>query len=366
MSGKAKDRFLMDSHKLLWHLDRIVDSQAGKRIAPLHIDVGLSKGCNIRCHYCYGATQGNLYQKGKNVYFPREPLLRYMREAGAMGVRSMALIGEAEPLINPHVYEAIAVGKKAGVDLAMGTNGILFDTGRQGEQALELLTWLRFNVSAASEEAYRRLHGSAEFKTLIEKIKFCVARKRQRKLPIAIGLQMVLTPQDADEVVPLARLGKSLGVDYLEIKHCSDTQDNRLHIYQHLASYGQFDERLQQAEAESTDDFAVIVKWANINSQGKRDYDACLGAPFLLYSTGEGLLYPCGQFFSYRSKEFLLGNLVTGSFKQIVESDHYWKVMDKVRCGVDVHKECYAFCRTNAINSFLWRLAHKPEHVNFV
>ncbi len=82
------DRYLMDGHKLHWHLDRVTDWLSGGRIAPLHIDVGLSKGCTIRCSYCFGAMQGNLYERGVGIHFPREPLLRYVREAGEAGVRS--------------------------------------------------------------------------------------------------------------------------------------------------------------------------------------------------------------------------------------------------------------------------------------
>jgi len=147
---KQPDRYMMDGCKLLWHLDRVAAWQRGDRIAPLHIDVGLSKGCNIRCQYCFGVLQGNRYKKGASVTFPREPLLRYMREAGEVGVRSMGFIGEGEPLLNPHVYEAVVEGKKAGVDIALGTNGILYDTGKAGESALEHLSWIRFNISAAS------------------------------------------------------------------------------------------------------------------------------------------------------------------------------------------------------------------------
>ena len=120
------DKYLMDGHKLYWHSDRVKDCLNGKRIPPIHIDVGLSKSCNIRCQYCFGVLQGNFYKKTAKIYFPRDPLLRYMRDAGKIGVRSMALVGEGEPLLNPHVYEAIIEGSKAGVDVALGTNGIVF------------------------------------------------------------------------------------------------------------------------------------------------------------------------------------------------------------------------------------------------
>lgn len=362
----ADKTYRMDGHKLYWHLDRVNDWMNGKRVAPLHIDAGLSKGCNIKCHYCFGVVQGNRYNEGKNIFFAREPLLRYVKEAGEIGVKSMALIGEAEPLINPHVYEAIVVGKNSGVDMALGTNGVLFDTGKDGQMALEHLTWMRFNISAASPESYQLLHASPDFNTLIEKIKFCIDTKRKNNISVTIGFQMVLTPQDINEVLPLARLAKTLGVDYLEIKHCGDTVNNDLGIFNKLGMYDQFKDILQQAEQESSDSFKVVVKWGNINRKGKRNYNCCLGAPFLLYSSGDGKLYPCGMFFSYRENEFCLGDLTKQSFKSIIESDAYWDTMKKIQTDIKVHEECYASCKTNAINEFLYTLKTPPQHINFI
>ena len=359
------DKYLMDSHKLYWHLDRVNDWMNGKKIAPLHIDVGLSKGCNIKCHYCFGALQGNFYKKGSEKYFPKEPLLRYMRDAGEAGVKSMGFIGEAEPTLNPHLYEAIIEGTKAGVDISMATNGVLFDKGEKGREALKCLKWIRFNISAASDESYRKLHGSKEFPRLIENIKFCVETKKSKKLNITIGLQMVLTPKDINEVIPLAKLGKELGVDYLVIKQCADTVANELGVYDKLSMYKNFESILKKAEAESAKDYNVIAKWIKIMGEGKRSYQQCLGVPFLLYSSGDGKLFPCGAFFTEKYwDKYLMGDLTKDSFKDIIKSDRYWEVVERVRkMGVS---KCYTACRTDQINSFLWKLKHPPEHVNFV
>lgn len=360
-----KDKYLMDGHKLLWHLDRVSDWQRGKKIAPLHIDVGLSKGCNIKCHYCFGELQGNDYRKGTLVYFPRKALLRYVKDAGDVGVRSMAFIGEAEPTLNPHIYEAIIEGKKAGVDMSVGTNGILWDDGVEGEKALEHLTWIRFNISAASDEAYRRLHASKEFNTFVKKVNFCVETKKRKKLPVTIGLQMVLTPVDVDQVVPLAKLGKELGVDYLVVKQCSDTVENQLGVFKRLKEYDNFREILKEAETVASPDYDVIIKWGKIGNQGSRGYTTCFGAPFLLYSSGDGKLYPCGMFFDHKEEEYRMGDLVKQSFKEILASDRYWEVVEKVK-QIDV-KGCYSNCKTHAINEFLWQVQKKnPPHVNFV
>jgi MoaA/NifB/PqqE/SkfB family radical SAM enzyme len=291
--------------------------------------------------------------------------LRYVKEAGKAGVRSMAFIGEAEPTLNPHVYEAIVEGKKAGGDMSLGTNGIAFDDGHDGEMALEHLTWIRFNISAASDEAYRRLHASKEFNTFVKKVKFCVDIKRRKNLQLTIGLQMVLTPLDVDQVVPLAKLGRELGVDYLVVKQCSDTVENQLGVFNRLKEYDDFVDILKEAEKVSTPEYDVIIKWGKIGNEGERLYGSCLGTPFLLYSSGDGKLYPCGMFFDVKEEEYRMGDLVTQSFKEILQSDRYWEVVEKVR-KIDVNG-CYSNCKTHAINEFLWTIEkQKPPHVNFV
>jgi len=364
----VNDIYRMQGHKLHWHLDRVVEWQQGKRIAPLHIDVGLSRGCNIKCHYCYGALQGNAFKKGMENFLPKDILINYVEDAAKMGVRSMALIGEAEPLANPHVYDAIIAGKKAGIDMSLGTNGILYDTSEKGVEALECLEWIRFNISAASHESYRKIHGSNEFATAVKKIKFCVDVKRKKNLKTTIGLQMVLTPKDLSEALPLAKLGKELGVDYLVIKQCSDDTENFLGIYDQLDTYKseKFQAELKVAEAQSTKDYKVIVKWNQITNEGKRGYSQCHGAPFLLYSTGDGRIYSCGDFFDKKSEEMLLGNLYEDRFADIIQSDRYWKIMEKVLKTIDCQKDCYSNCRTNSINEYLNMVKNPPAHKNFV
>ena len=383
----TQDAYNMDGNKMLWHLDRFEDYNNGVRFAPVHIDSGLSKGCNIKCHYCYGVTQGNFYLESAKKYVPREALIdNYLRSAGAVGVRSIAFIGEAEPTLNPNLYEAIVVGKESGIDMSVGTNGVLFETSKRGQAALEHLSWIRFNISAASDESYRKIHASKEFDTVIEKVKFCVDYKRKKNLDLAIGLQMVLTPKDVAEVVPLAKLGRELEVDYLQVKHCSDTVENDLGIFERLDDYKKFEPLLKVAESYGNDDYNVIIKWDKITNEGHRDYDQCLGAPFLLYTEGTGKVYTCGMFFEGEyENDYLLGDLNTHTFKDILESDHYWKIINKVKNEIDVHKDCYANCRTHSCNNFIWDAKDKeidsqmvqnnsggytksnpPPHVNFV
>ena len=173
-----KPNLLLDSHKLLWHLDRLKEWQEGKRIAPIHIDMGLTKDCNLRCLYCYGKVQ-----KLDKSKIPKEPLIRFLKDAAEIGVKSVAMIGDGEPLMNPAVYDAVDAGYDSGLDLSMGTNGTMLKKEKLPE-LLKKLVYIRFNISASEPASYSYIHQCPEkcFNLAIENIKECVSIKKKHNI----------------------------------------------------------------------------------------------------------------------------------------------------------------------------------------
>lgn len=355
--------FRMDSHKLYWHLDRVLKWQKGRRISPLHIDLGISTGCNESCKYCYGALQGRV---GPKNYFnmPKDALLRFLKDAKDMDVRSVAFIGEGENTLNPALYDTLNYAKQINLDVSLATNGIAIKEDRIKDM-LESLTWLRFNISAATPQSFANIHRVKPevFFAVTENIKKVVSTKKKYNLPTTIGMQMVLLHENIGDVKPLACLGRDLGIDYLVVKPCSDTYDNRLNsdYDQYSKSQGLF----RQAENFSTDDYKVIVKWQKMMHGGKKNYEVCHGTQFILAISANGNVFPCGHWFNIRKDEFLMGNIIEDSFKKIVDSQRYWDVQKKIQ-SVDVVKDCESNCRPHYINEFLCMSKKQPEHINFI
>ncbi|MDR1612418.1 MAG: radical SAM protein [Planctomycetota bacterium] len=364
---------ILDGHKLAWHRDRVEAYLAGERVAPVTMDIALTRRCNFKCVYCYGRLQDNPAEK---LTLP--VIRRLLDDAAEIGVKAVSLVSDGESACSPHVYEAVRHGKANGLDMAMGTNGALFRWDGRLEGLLDDLTYLRFNISAATPERFAEIHGCPieNYEIVCGNIRACVAIKEKKRLPATIGMQMVLLPRYGDQIVPLARLAVDLGVDYLVIKHCSDDESGTLGV--DYSGYGALAGALREAESLSTDRTLVKAKWSKILSGGKRSYSRCYGPPLILQMSGSGLVAPCGMLFNERYGNCHIGNIAQTRFRELWRSDRYWEVMRLIASPeFDARTMCGSLCLQHKVNECLWSVREEgavlprpaedvPPHVNFI
>jgi len=366
------EKLILDGHKLNWHKERVEAWLEGERIAPITIDCALTRRCTYRCVYCYGQLQANDEKR-----MTREVIFRFLDDAAEIGVKAISFISDGESTYSPYLYDAIKRGKSNGLDMALGTNGYLLKDEKL-EEILPCLTYLRFNISAADPVRYAQIMGCQEdnFYKVCQTIKESVRIKKEKKLDVTIGTQMVLMPQFSDQIIPFAKLGKELGVDYSIIKHCSDDESGSLGI--DYSQYFKLVDRLKEAEALSEENYLVKVKWSKILSGGKRRYSRCYGPPFIMQMSSSGLVAPCGMLFNKKYKKYHIGNIVDTSFKEIWKSKRYWEVLNFIASEkFDARKMCGTLCLQHKVNEFLWDLkkgkvslkepkGELPMHINFI
>lgn len=364
---------ILDGTKIAWHQDRIRAWERGERIAPITIDMALTRACNYGCHYCYAMLQEN-----DRKVINQKVIFDFLEDAAEIGVKGVSFVSDGESTISPVFVDAVKRGHELGLSMAVGTNGFVLNR-RKLEEVLPALTYIRVNISAGERERYGEIMGVKErwFDRVCENIRDMVDIKRKNNLGVTIGLQMVLMPQDADQIMPLARLGRELGPDYLVIKHCSDNEDGDLGV--DYAEYAKLYDTLHAAEALSTDSYRVQVKWSKIEAGNRRSYQRCYGAPFMLQLSGSGLVAPCGMLFNERYKKFHIGNICDTRFKDIWNSDRYWEVMNYIAGpGFNAQSMCGSLCLQHKANEFLdayskgevalpsLGAAEPPMHVNFI
>src|SRR3989338_4694545 len=178
-----REKFHLDTTKIGFHKERVDAWFRGEKIAPITIDMALTQKCQYACTYCYAGLQFN----------PDSPT--------------------TWEVYSTFLDDCLEIGQKL-------------------EELLSELTYLRFNISAGEPEAYAKIMGTNKknFHKVVDTMKECVKIKKENNFDVTIGAQMVLLPECADQIIPLALLGRDIGIDYTIIKHCSDDENGRLGV----------------------------------------------------------------------------------------------------------------------------------------
>lgn len=322
----AEGDLILDSHKLSWHYDRVRAWESGERIAPVSVDMSLTRACSAMCSFCYAMMQESQARSSIKEHHA----LNLLDDFKAMGVKSVSLVSDGESTISKSYVPFIQHAASLGIDVGNATNA--WEWGPEKiEAVLPHMTWIRFTVAAGRPESYAKImykgpEHTEVFDRAMDHIRYAVELKNKKNLSVTLGIQMVLMPDLKDEILPFAKLGVDLGVDYAVIKHCSDDEQGTLGI-----DYGQYEALhplLEQAEAMSNKKTKIIVKWNKIKDGDKPTYKRFYGPQFLLQISGSGLVAPSGMFFNARHSKFHIGNFTEESIKSMWKSERYWRVME--------------------------------------
>lgn len=342
---------ILDGTKIQFYHDRVRAWDRGERIAPVTIDMALTRTCNFACQYCYATLQEN-----QRYNITKEVMRDFLDDCAEIGVKGVSLVSDGESTLNPAYEFSLTYGHSLGLSMANGTNAYLLRDEAMLRRILPSLTYLRINITAGEPERYKEIMGVKDgyFEQVCANINLMAKIKREMGLSVTIGLQMVFLPSYVDQVIPLAKLGAVLGADYLVIKHCSDDETGSLGV--DYEKYKDADIRAILAEAEkySNSNYLVKVKWSKIKDGNIRSYTSCYGTPFLLQVSGSGLVAPCGMLFGEKYSRYHIGNITKERFRDIYKSDKYWEVVRYLASDkFNAQKMCGSLCLQHSVNKYL-------------
>ena len=317
---------VLDGHKLSHHFDRVQSWENGERIAPISVDMALSRACGAMCSFCYAMVQ----EPQERAVIKTSHALNLLDDFAEIGVKGVSLISDGESTLSKAYVPFIQHAAKLGIDVGNATNGWEWEPDKI-DQVLPYLTWVRFTVAAGTPSAYAKImykgpEHTEVFDRAMDHIRYAVDLKKRLGLSVTLGVQMVLMPEFRDEILPFAKLAVDLGVDYGVIKHCSDDETGTLGV-----DYSKYEEMyplLEQAESLSNESTKVIVKWEKIKDKGSSSYKRFYGPQFLLQISGSGLVAPSGMFFNAKYAKLHIGNFTDERFIDIFKSERYWRAMN--------------------------------------
>jgi MoaA/NifB/PqqE/SkfB family radical SAM enzyme len=319
-------KLILDSHKLNYHFDTVKKWENGDRIAPVTIDMALTRACGAMCSFCYAMIQ----EPQERSAIKTKDALNLLDDFAEIGVKGVSLISDGESTISKSYVPFIQHAAKIGIDVGNATNGWEWESDKI-DQVLPFLKWVRFTVAAGTPEGYSKImfkgpDHTEVFDRAMTHIKYAVELKKKLNLKVTLGIQMVLLPEFKEEILPFAKLAIDLGVDYGVIKHCSDDEFGTLGV--DYEKYEEMYSQLEVAEKMGNQKTKVIIKWEKIRNKGKPSYKRFYGPQFLLQISGSGLVAPSGMFFNARYSKFHIGNFTEERFVDIFKSERYARVMD--------------------------------------
>jgi len=351
--------FALDSHKLMFHPQRVAEWHAGEDVFPIYIEVSLVNKCNYRCCFCafdYTGYSGGMLEK--------DTLCLAIKEMAECGVKSLVFAGTGEPLLHPDLTSIVEYAVSCGIDVGLSTNGALLNN-KIMDSLVQNLSWIRISFNAGTPEDYAKIHGCNESRYLLVKnnIKKLLELKKEKKSTITIGVQSLILEENCDGLLLLAQTMKTIGVDYFSLKPYSPHPDS-IHTTSIKGDEIITEELYEKIESLSENSFSAIVRRQSLVSlqSAVKPYGVCLGLPFLCYLEADGLLYACNTFVGDKSCAY--GNINDNSFKEIWDSGRRQKVAGRLT-GM-THKQCRQACRLDQINKYLWLIKNPSAHVNFI
>ena len=172
---------ILDSHKLSYHYNRIEAWENGEKIAPVSVDMALTRACGAMCSFCYAMVQEP--QERSNI--KEKEALNLLDDFATIGVKGVSLISDGESTLSKAYTPFIQHAKKLGIDVGNATNGWEWEPEKI-EQVLPSLTWVRFTVAAGTPEGYSKIMFKGPehvhvFERAMRNIKYAVELKKKKK-----------------------------------------------------------------------------------------------------------------------------------------------------------------------------------------
>ena len=337
------DKYKINSHKLMYHLERVLQWKNGQHIYPLYLEISPVGFCNFKCSFCafdFIRSKCDTLDIGTFVQtFPR---------LAKLGIKAIMFGGEGEPTLHKDFDKLVAYAYNAGINLALTTNGSMSNIYH--EQNLQNLSWVKVSFNAGSSDIYAKVHGCdvSMYARVIDNLQSAVNIRNYNKFNCAIGAQMVVMPDNVNDIENFIRLMRFIGVDYVVIKSYS----------QHLLSNNKIDidyndYNFNYLRQFSTNNFEVIIRTGLTNNV--RNYSQCYALPFWSYVSTNGDVWACSSYIG--NEKFLLGNIYQDNLQKIWDNSKLPNV-DILQCRND--------CRMASCNQYLHELTYPNAHVNFI
>ncbi len=326
-----------------------------RRHYPLHVEIDPTSRCNqdcLRCSYKQEIDGARDYIiQHQNSELPLARFRDLVKEFSELGIKAVTFSGGGDPLVYPHLDTVI--GDLLRHNICFGVISNL--ATRKDLAALSRAVWIRVSLDAASAATYNLLHRPANPAAFDLALDNMAALVRLNPM-LDLGVNYLLQPENADELLEAGRIVKGLGARY--IRYVPAIATDAVDYPRLLADSAPL---LEQSKNLIDQDFHVFVIKERFDSLADRrkNYSFCHKQRIHPLIGADGNLYPCCLLKYYR--RHVLGSVLHASFREVWNGERRKQWLHCL--DVDQCPPCW-FDKTNEFMEYL--SLENPKHVEFV
>ncbi len=305
---------------------------------PLGLVYEITSRCNLDCGFCY-----NTLPHGRGKVAPLEwvTMKSLLHSAITQSGAAWLAFAGGEPLLHPHIREAIRYCRQAfpRLSIGMATNATLLDEELCAGLKQDGLDYIEIPLLASDEELYERMTGVHQLSQVRETLSYV------KQNGFRLNVSVMLSSQNAAELPVIMELAFAFGADTITINRFIPTGMGRNNKDRYIMKQKDLSQALKVA-----DKTAGVLSIPVAVSIPVRDCDIPhSGYPHLQFSPcvcgrDKWVIDPVGGLRTCEQNEEVLGSLLEQSFQDIVMSDKVQTFRENNRYDYCEEKDCFARC----------------------
>lgn len=298
-----------NSIKVLAFSDRIWEIVRTGLCIPVIWHIYPSNKCQHDCRFCIMADEK---EENRNAMLSGEILLKAVEDARRLGIRAFHFSGGGEPLTNPSTVPTMRLAKEMGITTILSTNGILLT-----QEVVDAADHIRISLDAARASTHRMIHRSETFNKIIDNIQKIAFSDRKK-----IGIGMVVTSENCNEVIDLCLLAQNLWMGFVHVR--PEWNRDRDYTQRLRVLMDTIEHPLKEtAKKLNIDVHFSVEKFEGIWTP--RLWEKCRATPLLACLKANGQFIVCQD-----RTDLEFGDYYSHTFEEIWYSDRHKKVIEQI------------------------------------
>jgi len=330
--------------KVLAHSEMLRAFVAGRKVAPIHMRIGITGACNMRCNFCnfHSPHETQFYDRfSYQDSLPTDRCMALLREFKDHGGRAVTFCGSGECTVHPGYLTIASDAHAAGLKLGLITNGSMLHLPDMAKCVAQTHSWVRIGMNAGTAATFAAVthHRPETFERLLGAIR--TLRSGALLPDFKIGLNFVMTADNYREIDAAAERARNSGAHYIRFEPEFYTALGHASIATVLDD---IKASLARVAELANDDFEVSIPKLDRGPMDQTmavegDFSRCHYSRFVTAVGADGNLYPCPQV--HLNDRYRIGNVVQDGYVRVLDGGprEEWEQSNPLR--TDLCKTCF-------------------------